>query len=129
MYAIVLLLAAAAGPQTAATQNQPAPKPLPPGLVKIEFETLHCAGCARQVARNLYKTPGVMRVKANLQHNLVWVTVQPKKQIDLAKVWAATKTKDAQPAALLIGDKRLVEKDFAASGQQAQRKPTATQQK
>lgn len=110
MHAIVLLLAAATA--SAQAPQPPAEKPLPQGVIRLDYKSLHCAGCARQVGRNLYKTPGVVRVRANLKQNRVWVNVQPKKQMDLAQVWQAAHTKDAQPAALRIGAKRFVAKDF-----------------
>lgn len=108
MFALLLVLAVAAEPQAKA----PAPKPLPPGQLMVQLDTLHCPSCAKQISRNLYRTPGVMRVRADLKKDQIWITAQPKKQLDLARVWQATQLKDAKPVELRIGARTFVAKDF-----------------
>ena len=128
MLALLLLLAVAAPQASAPGQPQPPqPKPLPPGVVLVQLDTLHCPSCAKQISRNLYKTPGVMRVRADLKLNQIWITAQPKKHLDLARVWQATKLKDTAPVQLRIGDRVLAAKDFekAAQTAKAAQDPTA----
>lgn len=124
MLALLMLLAVAAPQSNAATPAQP--RPLPPGVVQVQLGTLHCPSCAKQIARNLYKTPGVMRVRTDMKKDQVWITAQPKKQIDLAKIWQATKLKDAGPVELRIGDRVFVAKDFEEPAETAQQPTPAT---
>lgn len=112
MLALLMLLAVAAPQSDAAATTQSQPKPLPPGVVRVQLDTLHCPSCAKQIARNLYKTPGVMRVRTDMKKDQIWITAQPKKPIDLSQVWQATKLKDAAPVELRIGDRVFVAKDF-----------------
>lgn len=123
MYAILILIAVTAA--TAAPEKsvlkQPV-KPMPPGMVQVQVGTLHCPSCAKQIARNLYKTPGVKRVKTDMKKNQIWITVQPDKPVDLARLWKATKLKDVQPKALLVGKRRFVGKDFGEGEEVAEEK-------
>lgn len=112
---LLLLIAVTPSAANASPDKAPTPKPLPPGMVQVTVGTLHCPGCAKQIARKLYKTPGVMRVKTDMKKNVIWITVQPKKKIDLARVWQATKLKDVQPKSLRIGQRRFIAKDFEKS--------------
>ncbi|MCA9241962.1 MAG: heavy-metal-associated domain-containing protein [Planctomycetales bacterium] len=114
MHALLLLLAVSTAnpnPQAKAT----AVKPLPYGVVQVTVGTLHCPSCAQQVARNLYKTPGVMRVRTDMKQNQIWITVQPNKKVDLVQVWNATKLKDVQPVSVRVGAKKYLAKDFEQS--------------
>lgn len=114
MHALLLLLAvttANPNPQAKAAQV----KPLPYGVVQITVGTLHCPSCAQQVARNLYKTPGVMKVRTDMKRNQIWITVQPNKKVDLVQVWNATKLKDVQPVSARVGSKQYLAKDFEQS--------------
>ncbi|TWT73707.1 hypothetical protein Pla123a_36000 [Posidoniimonas polymericola] len=133
MLALLMLLAVAAPQSNAAPpaqsqpQTQTANKPLPPGVVQVQLDSLHCPSCAKQIARNLYKTPGVMRVRTDMKKDQVWITAQPKKQLDLAQVWQATKIKDAAPVTLRIGDRVFAAKDFEKAAETAARSTPAAQ--
>ncbi|MEM9185011.1 MAG: heavy-metal-associated domain-containing protein [Planctomycetota bacterium] len=114
MPALALLVAFTLSAQVGA-DDQPSEKPrvLPQGVIEIHVEDLHCQSCAKKLARKLYATPGVKRVRTYVKQDLAIVELQPKKTVDLAKLWRATELSDQKPVALLVLDKRLVAEDFS----------------
>lgn len=109
-----LLLALAA--PTGATADEPTEE-LPPGIVELHVEDLHCNGCAKKLARKLYAAPGVKKVKASVADDKATITLQQDKEPDLAKLWEAAKQAGQVPVALLVADRRYEASDFEESSQ------------
>jgi copper chaperone CopZ len=55
----------------------------------IHVGNLHCKTCAKKIARKLYTVKGVAKVRSDVKANLVVITPQRKKQLDVKKLWAA----------------------------------------
>ncbi|MEM8865169.1 MAG: heavy metal-associated domain-containing protein [Planctomycetota bacterium] len=90
------------------------PRVLPQGTVELQVEQLHCSNCAKKLARKLYATPGIKKVKTDVKANLATIQLQPKKTVELAKLWAAAEAAKQKPVAILVLDKKLVAEDFEA---------------
>lgn len=105
------------GPVAAADKDD-APRVLPQGVIEIHVEDLHCKTCAKKLARKLYVTPGVKRVRTYVEKDLAVIELQPKKEVELARLWRAAELAEQKPVALLVLDKKLVAKDFAEEGDQ-----------
>ena len=107
-------------PAEEAREERPTQKPrvLPQGVVEIEVAELHCKTCAKRLARKLYSTPGVMRVRTYVKKNLAIIELQPRKQVKLTKLWLAAEAADQQPLELRVLDQRLVAKDAEARAKQ-----------
>jgi len=93
------------------------PRVLPQGVVEIEVANLHCKTCAKRLARKLYATPGVMRVRTYVKQNLAVIQLQPRKQVKLSGLWLAAEAADQHPLELRVLDERLVAKDAEARAQ------------
>jgi copper chaperone CopZ len=58
----------------------------------IHVGSLHCKTCAKKIARKLYTVKSVAKVRSDVKANVVVITPQSKKQLDVKKLWdAATK--------------------------------------
>lgn len=95
------------------TNTEEEPRVLPEGVVEIQVENLHCKTCAKTLARKLYTTPGVKRVRTYVDKNLAIVELQPDKEVELVKLWRATEQAKQKPIALLVLDQKLGAEDFA----------------
>lgn len=85
---------------------------LPQGVIELHVADLHCQGCAKRLARKLYATPGVKRVRTYVKKDLAIIELQPKKQVELAKLWSAAIAAKQEPVTMLVLDKKLVAADF-----------------
>ncbi len=88
-------------------QSAEAPKTLPPGRVEVAVADLHCATCAKKVARKLYSVKGVKRVTSSLKHDLVVVTMHARFEVPAAKIWSAVSAADVPPVEIRYADQRL----------------------
>lgn len=81
---------------------------LPAGRVEIAVEDLHCATCAKKVARKLYAVKGVLKVTSSLKDNVVSVSLSPKlRTIPAGRLWVAAEEAGFPPAELRYADQRL----------------------
>ena len=55
----------------------------------IYLTDMHCADCARKIARKLYAVPGVVTVKADLDKNIAFVIHQKQKDPSPKALWEA----------------------------------------
>lgn len=83
------------------------PKTLPPGRVEVAVTDLHCATCAKKVARKLYSVKGVKRVSSSLKDDLVVVTMHARFEPPVAKLWSAVAAADIPPVEIRYADQRL----------------------
>ncbi|MEN1678043.1 MAG: heavy metal-associated domain-containing protein [Planctomycetota bacterium] len=101
-----------AAPATPSADQAEAKRVLPQGVIELYVVDLHCKTCAKKLARKLYATPGVKRVQASVKQNRAVITLQPRKQVDLAKIWRAAELAEQKPVTLLVLDKKLTADDF-----------------
>lgn len=94
------VLADATPPQAAAPAKTAKPK-IAKGETAIYVGDMHCAGCAKKIARKLYRLKGVVKVRTDVKHNLAIVTPQAKKQIDSKAAWKAVQAAGFQPTKLI----------------------------
>lgn len=96
------------------------PSPLPPGIVKISVDDLHCATCARRAARKLYAVKGVLKVSSSLKKDVIVIKLPVKQPIPVARLWSAVAAADVQPVSLRHGaeefDDRKIKKMLAQAG-------------
>lgn len=74
---------------------------------------MHCAGCAKKVARKLYGVKGVVKVRSDLKIDVAIVTPQHNRQLDPKALWAATEKSGILPVKL-IGPAGVIEADAEA---------------
>ena len=55
----------------------------------IHVHDMHCADCAKQIARKLYALPGVVEVRADVPKNIAYVVPQKDKAISSRAMWEA----------------------------------------
>lgn len=80
---------------------------LAPGRVEISVEDLHCASCAKKVARKLFAVKGVQKVTSSLKDDLLVVTLPAKQSVPAAAIWSAVVAGGVPPAELRFGTERL----------------------
>jgi Cu+-exporting ATPase len=55
----------------------------------IHVQNMHCADCAKQIARKLYALPGVVEVRADVPKNIAYVVPQKDKAVSSRAMWEA----------------------------------------
>lgn len=80
---------------------------LAPGRVEITVKDLHCATCAKKVARKLYAVKGVRKVSSSLKHDLVVVSLPANQAVPAATIWSAVVSSGIPPVELRFGEQRL----------------------
>lgn len=83
------------------------------GETAIFVGDMHCAGCAKKVARKLYGVKGVVKVRSDIKIDVAIVTPQQNKQLDPKALWAATEKSGIMPVKL-IGPAGVIEADAEA---------------
>jgi copper chaperone CopZ len=83
------------------------------GETAIFVGDMHCAGCAKKVARKLYGVKGVVKVRSDIKIDVAIVTPQRNKQLDPKALWAATEKSGILPVKL-IGPAGVIEADAEA---------------
>lgn len=78
----------------------PAPA-LPPNTVTIQVSDMHCANCAKKIARKLYAIPGVVRVNTDVKKHTAVVTAEKNRQLDSLKLWTAVESAGFEPVKLI----------------------------
>lgn len=92
--------AAAPGAVAAPATAAPAIK-MAPGETAIYVADMHCAGCAKKVSSRLFKVKGVMKVRCDVEADVVVVTPQSKKTLDPKAAWAAIQAAGRTPVRLV----------------------------
>ncbi len=83
------------------------------GETAIFVGDMHCAGCAKKVARKLYGVKGVKRVRSDIKIDVAIVTPQSNKELDPKALWSAAEASGILPIKL-IGPAGVIEADTAA---------------
>jgi copper chaperone CopZ len=58
----------------------------------IHVHDMHCADCAKQIARKLYALPGVVEVRADVNKNIAYVVPQKDKSLSSRAMWEAVES-------------------------------------
>jgi copper chaperone CopZ len=58
----------------------------------IHVHDMHCADCAKQIARKLYALPGVVEVRADVNKNIAYVVPQKDKSLAPKAMWEAVES-------------------------------------
>ncbi len=103
---VVLFVCAVAAP-VLAQQPMAQTKKLAPGVVIVAVEDMHCATCAKKVARKLYAVKGVKRVAPSLEKDLVTVHVPADRPVAVVTIWSAVAASGIKPVELRFGTERL----------------------
>ena len=83
------------------------------GETAIFVGDMHCANCAKKVARKLYGVKGVMKVRTDIKVDVAIVTPQRNKQLDAKALWAAAEASTILPIKL-ISPAGVIEADAKA---------------
>lgn len=67
----------------------------------IHVGDLHCKTCAKKIARRLYTVKGVKKVRTDVDANVVIVTPQTKKSLDVKALWIASQKAGFLPVKLV----------------------------
>lgn len=89
--------------------QQPVEEPakLAPGIVVVAVEDMHCANCAKKVARKLYALKGVKRVSPSLEKDTVTIHVPADQSVAIVRIWSAVAAGGVKPVELRFGTERL----------------------
>lgn len=79
-FAALLLIASAAQAETKVAYTT------------IYVHNMHCADCAKQIARKLYALPGVVEVRADVPKNIAYVVPQKDKTLAPRAMWEAVES-------------------------------------
>ena len=82
--ALALLMAVAVTARVHATSPVP--------WTTIHVHNMHCADCAKQIARKLYAVPGVVEVRADVAKNIAYVVPQKDKALSARALWTAVES-------------------------------------
>lgn len=82
-------------------------KPLPPGIVEVAVDDMHCATCAKKVARKLYAVKGVKRVSPSLEKDVVTVHLPAGQPVPVVRIWSAVSAGGVKPVELRFEAERL----------------------
>ncbi|MGL4512849.1 MAG: heavy-metal-associated domain-containing protein [Lacipirellulaceae bacterium] len=110
----MLLKALLIASSLAATTGDGPPRTLPSGIVEVSVEEIHCAGCAKKIARKLYGVKGVQKVASDLKKAVVTVTMTKGATIAPAPLWRAVETGGAKPVELRYADRTIDAEQVAA---------------
>jgi len=80
---------------------------LAPGVVVVAVEDMHCATCAKKVARKLYAVKGVKRVAPSLEKDTVTIHVPADQSVAVVRIWSAVAASGVKPVELRFGTERL----------------------
>lgn len=69
-------------------------------LTWIFVKDMHCANCAKKIARKLYTVPGVVKVQTHLKEHFAVVTPQAGKSVSPRAVWEAVESIEFEPVKL-----------------------------
>ena len=72
----------------------------PPVVTTITIPDMHCQGCAKKVAAQLYQVRGVAAVQANVQAKTITVNPQGQAILSPRALWEAVEKADKQPTRL-----------------------------
>ena len=86
---------------------------LAPAETAIFVGDMHCANCAKKIARKLYGVKGVVKVRSDIKIDVAIVTPQRNQQLDPQALWAAANASGILPIKL-IGPGGVMEADSAA---------------
>jgi copper chaperone CopZ len=109
----MLLKALLAVAALAATTADPSPT-LPTGVVEVSVDEIHCAGCAKKLARKLYAVKGVQKVESDLKKAVVTVRMAKGVSVSPAPLWRAVEAGGAKPIELRYADETLDVERIAA---------------
>ena len=123
-FALLVLLAAFA--QAEPPQAPADPQPLPPGVVEISVEDIHCKTCAKKAARKLYAIKGVQKVSWNITEDRLTAKSSPKLPISPLVFWDAVISGGMKPTELKYADTRIDGEQIELLRQQASRGGTQT---
>lgn len=100
MIAVVVLLCPSSLTNAAAPQN----------VLKVQVvaDDMCCKGCAQKVAAQLYATPGVTSVEADIPNRLVSITAKPSPKFTLELIWQAVEKGKGGPSKLVTADTTYV---------------------
>ncbi|QEG34690.1 heavy-metal-associated domain-containing protein [Bythopirellula goksoeyrii] len=84
-----------------------------PSETAIFVGDMHCANCAKKVARKLYAVKGVTKVRTDVKIDVAIVTPQRNQELDSKALWAAAE-KSGIPPIKLIGPAGIIEADEEA---------------
>jgi Cu+-exporting ATPase len=91
--AAVLVIASATSPVLA---QQTAPPP----VTFVRVSDMHCAACAKKIARKLYAVPAVVQVKTDLKKHTAVITPEKKLQPNPLAIWEAVEAAGFEPVEL-----------------------------
>lgn len=122
LFALLILMIAAphaSAEDTAEHASAPTADATPPVETKLDIGKtdsvihvgdLHCKSCAKKIARKLYAVKGVVKVRADVKADVVIVTPQTKKTIEVNALWTAAQ-KAGFPPVKLVGPTGTFEPD------------------
>lgn len=93
LFAAVLLGAIST---TLATAQQPAAS----SVTTVRVSDMHCAACAKKIARKLYAVPGVVQVKTDVKRHTAAVTPEKQRQPSPLALWEAVEAAGFEPVEL-----------------------------
>lgn len=98
LYVPLLLAAILAQPQIVSAKDE---KPRKKTQTQIVVKDMHCAACAKKIARKLYAVKGVKGVRAVMKTHTATVTPETGKQPSPRALWKAVEKAGFKPVKLV----------------------------
>lgn len=92
-----LLLLGCLTAAVARAEQQPATGP----ATTIQVSDMHCANCAKKIARKIYAVQGVVQVKTDVKKHIAVVAPQKGRQLDPLAIWKAVEAAGFEPVKLV----------------------------
>ena len=71
-----------------------------PTLTTITIPDMHCMGCAKKMANQLYQVSGVAKVQANIEATTMTVTPKEQQAVSPRGLWEAVEKAGYRPSKL-----------------------------
>jgi Cu+-exporting ATPase len=71
-----------------------------PALTTITVPDMHCMGCAKKMANQLYQVPGVAKVQASVEATTLTVTPKAQQAVSPRGLWEAIEKAGYRPSRL-----------------------------
>lgn len=69
-----------------------------PAPTTITIPDMHCMGCAKKMANQLYQVPGVAKVQANVEATTMIVTPKAQQTFSARAIWEAIEKAGYKPS-------------------------------
>ena len=82
-------------------------------VIALQVKSIHCEGCAKTIQSKLYTIKGVLKVKTDIQKNLIVIVPASGKTLSARQLWEVLEKANFQPVRLTVPGKVFTKKPSA----------------